>query len=172
MQSLKTRFIALTIALALTACGTVKHNATFSRDLKPGTSATFRVGEVVDAAPKDKRGDHADFDIAAELRARLIEELEQSELLADEADGAVYSLNAKITDYQPGDAFKRWLAPGLGSTIAVVECDVYQGQDKIGTIRANRSVEFGGAYTAGAWKSIFASVAEDIVGEIETKLKK
>lgn len=171
MQSLMTRFIALTIAVALTACGTVKHNATFSQDLKPGISATFRVGDVVDAASKDKRGDHADFDIATEMRARLIEELGKSKLLAREGDSAVYVLNARITDYQPGDAFKRWLAPGLGSTIAVVECDVYQGQDKVGTIRANRSVEFGGAYTAGAWKSIFASVAEDIVGEIEKKLK-
>jgi hypothetical protein len=40
----------------------------------------------------------------------------------------------------------------------------------VGTVRVRRTVSFGGAYTSGAWRSIFGSVADDIVSELRSKI--
>lgn len=164
--------LSVSVLLLVVGClGTVKHEATFSPEFSPKQASLVQVGDIVDAAPTDKRGNHADFDIATELRMQLNEKLKEHGLLAQvRANPQHYVLAAEITDYQPGSAFKRWLLPGMGSTVLSVECKLYDGANEVGTVQATRSVDMGGGYSAGAWKSIFAKVADDIVADLQEKL--
>jgi hypothetical protein len=41
----------------------------------------------------------------------------------------------------------------------------------VGSVEARRTVSFGGAYTIGAWKTVFASVAKDVVKELQTQMQ-
>ncbi len=79
-------------------------------------------------------------------------------------------LNSEIREYRPGSAFKRWLWPGYGSTILWVESVLREGHKMIGEISTRHTVDAGGAYTAGAYQSIFGAVAEDIVADLKKKL--
>lgn len=170
-MNVRTLFV-VALVFVLTGCGAVAHNATFEPGFAPVPTTLVRVGNVIDSAPKEKRGDQANFDVIGELRTQLEDQLDQNGLLATETtDGHSYILSAEIVDYEPGSAFGRWLFPGVGSTVLSVECAFYDGETMIGTITAVRSVEAGGAYTIGAWKSIFETVAKDIVVELKQKLR-
>jgi len=71
-----------------------------------------------------------------------------------------------------GNAFKRWLLPGYGSTILEVDCELKAPDGTTAaTIHHQRSVFAGGVFTIGAWKTIFGSVASDIADELEARLK-
>ena len=62
--------------------------------------------------------------------------------------------------------------PGYGSTVLTVECALHDGAKKVATVNARRTVDAGGGYTVGAWKTIFGSVAEDIVADLKKKFRK
>lgn len=74
--------------------------------------------------------------------------------------------------YEPGNAFKRWLWPGYGSTVIKLHCELTDSTNHkvIGSVDALRTVSWGGGYSIGAWKTIFASVAKDVVSELRTKI--
>jgi hypothetical protein len=82
-------------------------------------------------------------------------------------------INTKIVEYDEGDAFKRWLLPGWGSTVLSLHCELKDSQSGsiVGNADARRTVSFGGAYTIGAWKTIFASVAKDVVNALRTQMQ-
>lgn len=162
---------ALFLAVMTTGCGTTTHDATFTQDFTPAESATIMVGEISDVAPKGDRGDQEDFDTEKELRTQLEAKLSENGMLATQsAEQGPYVLNAEITDYDPGSAGKRWIWPGYGATELSVQCTIYEGDQKVGNVFARRTIEAGGLYTAGAWKGVFESVAEDIVEELMVKL--
>ncbi len=163
--------LLLAFGLFLAGCGTVAHKATFMPGFDPRKVALVRVDAIVDAAPKDNRGDQANFDIANYLRIKLEEKLDETALLAPRGSAEQhYVLKAEIVEYEPGNAFGRGLFPGVGSTVLSVECKLYDGDKMIGTISAVRTVKMGGVFTIGAWHTIFNAVADDIVGELKEKL--
>lgn len=165
--------IAFICVLFLSGCGTVQHDAVFVSGYAPSPKATVVLGEVTDAAPVIKRGnDHKDFDIAKAMREQLEAKLRESGLLtaSGRTEGSLV-LSVKIVDYEPGDAFKRWLMPGYGSTVLSVECTLHDGDKKVATVTARRTVDAGGGYTIGAWQTIFGKVAEDIVSDLKKKLR-
>jgi hypothetical protein len=45
------------------------------------------------------------------------------------------------------------------------------GGQKVGSVDARRTVSFGGAYTVGAWATIFSSVAKDVVNELRAQMQ-
>jgi hypothetical protein len=102
--------------LALSGCGTVHHNAAFVPDYQPSANTKVTIGEVVDAASKTKRdNEFKDFDVANKLRQELETQLRNTGLYADSTDTQqAIRLSARVVDYEPGDAFKRWLMPGYG----------------------------------------------------------
>jgi hypothetical protein len=106
------------------------------------------------------------------LTDALTEKLTRQELLWSGGQARRVVLVSKIIEYEPGDAFKRWLMPGWGATVVGVECEVRDGDRLVGTVRARRTVSAGGGYTIGAWRTIFSSVADDIVGELRGKFPK
>lgn len=84
-----------------------------------------------------------------------------------------FSLTLQITDYRPGNAFKRWLLPGWGSTVLGVRGDLKDMEENklAATIIHKRSVPIGGVFSIGAWKRIFVTVADDLVEDLKRKVE-
>lgn len=82
-----------------------------------------------------------------------------------------YTIDVIITEYKPGNAFKRWLIPGCGETQLTVNCIIKsENGNKAVEIDVSRSVAAGGAYTVGAWEIVFHEVAQALVEEIEQRV--
>ncbi len=151
----------------LTACGTVQHTAKLHEDYIPPSKATISLGEV-----KNATGRTYDVDIEAMFVAAMTEALKEEGLLAADTETAVLTLNAKITEYEKGDAFKRWMMVGYGSTVLEVHCDLLVGDQIIGVADARRTIDAGGAYSIGAWESVYGQVATDVVEDVSGQLSR
>ena len=166
-------FAALSGLMLLTGCGPASQLATYQPQFAPSATARVSVGTVTDSADRAKRSDvPADFAPSAELKLRLEQTLADRQLAGDANAPDAVVLVPTITDYDPGNAAVRWIAPGAGATVLNVTCAVQQGGVAMGTINIQRSVNFGGLYTIGDWKSIFGSVADDIVDQLQKKMQK
>jgi hypothetical protein len=159
----------MTIALLFCACGSVRHKLDFESERSMDAPIRVEVVEVTNQSGKL-------FDLAAEnmLRDALVKELTERELLwVDTEQPRHLILSAQILDYERGDAFKRWLLPGYGSTVLSVRGDLTDTSDGrlVGSFEARRTVSVGGAYSAGAWQTIFGKVAADVADDLEKKVK-
>jgi len=81
-------------------------------------------------------------------------------------------LTSQIVEYEEGDAFKRWLLPGWGTTVLSIHCELKDSATGklLGAVEARRTISIGGAYSIGAWRTVFASVAKDVVKELRAKI--
>lgn len=150
-------------ALILVACGTAEHSVRVEDQQAFRADTTIVVGSV-----SNKTGESFDVDIEAMLRDAMIDELKKENLLGRQGDPGVVSMDVNIIEYRKGDAFKRWLWPGYGSTVLVVEATLLDTEGNVdATAQANRSVDAGGGYTVGAWKSVFDDVARDLVSDLK-----
>ena len=158
--------IGLLPVVWLVACGTVEHSVSVQDEEAFRPDARVAVGEV-----SNRTGEDFDVDVERMLREAMLEKLEEQDLAAGPASQTVMTMNLSIIEYRKGDAFKRWLWPGYGSTVLVVEATLLDAEGNVdATAQANRSVDAGGAYTAGAWRSIFDDVAADLVTELKMKI--
>jgi len=152
--------------LFLAACGTVEHSVRVEDQQAFGVTTKILVGEVA-----NKTGESFDIDIAAMLRDAMVNELAKENLLGQQGARDLVTMNVNIIEYRKGDAFKRWLWPGYGSTVLVVEATLLDAEGNVdATAQANRSVDAGGGYTTGAWKEIFEDVAADLVADLKVKI--
>jgi hypothetical protein len=152
--------------LFLTACGTVEHNVrvTDEQAFRPDTK--ILVKDV-----SNKTGETFDINVEQMLRDAMVNELTKENLLGKVGDSGVISMNVNIIEYRKGDAFKRWLWPGYGSTVLVVEATLLDAEGNVdATAKANRSVDAGGGYTIGAWKKIFENVSADLVSDLKANI--
>lgn len=158
-------FIVMAVVF-FAACGTVQHG------VKVEDTSAFSSGTKVLVGPvSNKTGESFDIDIEAMLRDAMETQLAQEQLLATQDTPGAVKTNINIIEYRKGDAFKRWLWPGYGSTVLVIEALLLDSEGNVdATAQANRSVDFGGGYTAGAWKKIFANVAEDLVSDLKQRI--
>ena len=84
---------------------------------------------------------------------------------------SIYAIpKSKIAEYNPENAFKRWLLPGWGSTVLMIECDLMDANELIGSVKARRSIVIGGGYTIGDWKDIFGEVSKDVATNLRKKI--
>lgn len=164
LRSRNAAFFAVVMLLG-SACGTSQHIAKLDSDYTAAADAKIQIGTITNAT-----GFEYDVDIIEMLSAALVEALTKNDLLATDNDANKIIINARIVEYEKGDAFKRWLMPGYGSTVLRVQCDLVEGERVIGSADAKRSVAAGGAYTIGAWKSIFKNTANDLVKDVAAKL--
>lgn len=120
--------------------------------------------KVINIEVTNKTGEVFDNDIEDMMKVALQNELEPYSG-SDEIEEK--SLEVLITQYSEGNAFGRWLAPGLGKTILTLEASL---KDNSGTVvmqsQVTRSVGAGGGYTIGAWKKVFGDVAEELIKEM------
>ena len=115
-------FILCAMLLMMVGCGS-SVKSSYVSGFTPAAGTRIRLGAITDSAPIERRGKKKDFDIRNELRNQLENQLSKAGLLATgtTTDPSV-QLMVDITNYNPGDAFKRWLAPGCGQTKLELEC--------------------------------------------------
>ena len=82
------------------------------------------------------------------------------------------TLNLKILEYEPGNAFKRWLMPYWGTTILKANYELVYQNEVILTGSAVEKIPAGGGFTIGAWKYVFTDVAKFIVSDIRMKIRR
>lgn len=108
------------------------------------------------------------------MQAAMEEALAERDLLWSGDESADrFRLEIELADYEVGNAFKRWLLPGYGSTILAIQgrlIDLRDGKEA-GRLDHRRSVSWGGGYTIGAWKTIFSSVADDVATELDNRIE-
>jgi len=152
--------------LMLAACGTVEHSVRVEDKQAFRADTKIVVGEVA-----NKTGESFDIDIEAMLREAVTNELTKESLLGQQGVPGVVSMDVNIIEYRKGDAFKRWLWPGYGSTVLVVEATLRDIEGNVdATAQANRSVDAGGGYTVGAWETIFENVAGDLISDLKENI--
>ena len=170
------RFARILAATALAAivsagCGSANRNVRFDDGYNCAAGTKVEVPPATNSTGKT----FEEVDVAKALSEELAKALGNEGIYADDLyAGSRLKLPCQVTEYEPGSAFKRWLWPGYGSTVLAVKCELAEaGTDiVVGTADARRTVDAGGAYTIGAWKSIFVSLSEDVAKEIKTKLPK
>jgi hypothetical protein len=140
----------LLLSVTVAACASPGGQGAVAPAAQITADKRFAVGDVAVRAPTAKP---AGIDVKALMTQSL------NEALADAGNkwsGAPTQDHAKInvvvTNYQPGNAFGRWLLPGLGATVLAVEGSVIDSDGStLATIRDERGVYAGGAYSIGAW---------------------
>jgi len=167
-----TLWIAVLLGLVLSGCGAVSHEATMLGTYVPDPASRIEVGTVTNATGLVPKVDDEVVNIEQLLSDALAEKLRGGDLLWTGDPSRKLVLVTKIVEYEAGDAFKRWLLPGWGSTVVSVEGELRDANQLVGTVRARRTVSFGGAYTISAWRTIFATVAADVVSELRSKIGK
>jgi hypothetical protein len=157
--------------LLLAGCGSVAQTTKLEAGFVPSGNPLVSIGEITNVSPPFPDDEKVELNPLQELRAQLKQKLQENDMLMSQGStGTNYVLIPEIREYRPGSAFKRWLWPGYGPTILWVESVLREGDKKVGEISTRHTVEAGGAYTAGAYKSIFGAVAEDIVADLRKKL--
>jgi len=120
------------------------------------------------------RGGRADRDIDAAglLEAALRRELARRGVSWANQPGAQrYTLAMEITEYEAGDAFKRWLLPGYGATVLRVRGTITAPDGApAGTFEHGCGVYAGGVFTIGAWRQVFNEVAADIARDLDYRI--
>jgi hypothetical protein len=159
-------FTVLTICFVTAGCvGLAKHEAEFNPGYASAVPAEFEVLLVTNCT-----GTTFDFDITEELRKQLNLQLQEQRLdwHSSSADKHLL-LDVEILDYIKGNAFGRWISPGIGKTLLDVQCVITESESgtNVGKVKALRTIDCGGLYSVGQWKVIFHTVAKDIVGELK-----
>ena len=159
---------AILIALLLVAgCGTVEHKVALDQQYSVLLGTKVVLGSV-----KNQTGQSFDIDVEKMLADALGQALKERNLQWTGGSAPKLMLATDIVEYAKGNAFKRWLMPGWGSTVLVVRGALYESDGrKVGSVDAKRTVDAGGGYTIGAWETIFRKVADDIVSNLAEQVK-
>jgi hypothetical protein len=166
---LKNCLFASVLGLFLTGCGAT------SFDSKLPETYSLRAGQTIELPPIEnvtgKTLDPPADQIFNEYMAGLLKE---RKLLNLASTPAAVVLKTKLIEYEPGNAFGRWLLPGMGTTICTVDAELLDKQTGalIGRLNSRQTVSFGGAYSIGADTYICKRVADDLVAEIDKKVGK
>ena len=157
---------AVVAFLLVAACGTAEHKVAFHADysVRPGT-------KVILGPVKNQTGQSFDIDVEKMLADAFNASLKDKSLDWTGGEAPKLQLTADIVEYSKGDAFKRWLMPGYGSTVLVVRGELHDSDNrKVGSVDAKRTVDAGGLYTVGAWETIFRSVADDVIVKLREQV--
>lgn len=164
--------IKLLLLSALLVFGTAC-SKTSSFDLKDpnaviAPSSGFMIGDVEDNTGYQPREDEPDIDLEKSLKEALNKAVTKQGL-----EGNDYTISTKIINYEPGNAFHRWLMPGMGATkLETISTISDKNGNVIATIPVQRNISFGGAFTVGAWETVIAEVADEIILTIKKHLYK
>lgn len=138
-----------------------------ARSLSLNPDYKYKIHEITVTDTKKYEVDAERF-----LQAALQNSLKENGLLLEDTTKKEYYLiSAQILDYEMGNAFKRWLMPGYGSTVLAVHTDVIDSEtgEIITYMEHRQTVAAGGLYSVDAWEQIFTTVANDITTDLERK---
>jgi hypothetical protein len=151
-------FLALMLAVTLSGCST---NVTVDDGFTVDKTLPFEVGVIENSSGVNPDG-HESVEL---MKSALDKAIAESQLPVG-SEG--YTVDVLITDYIPGNAFKRWLVMGWGTTKLTVKFKLID-EDNVNEIEVSRSISAGGAFTIGAWQTVFKDVADSVVEEIKTR---
>ena len=157
---MKKSFIAVLLSVVfITSCSTNSVIDVVNADLLDGEFA------VASVTVNNSTGQAFDIDIESMLTKGLLDELGSQSIL-DETGGK-FNLDVSIVQYEKGNAFARWMVPGMGATVLSVEASL---KDSSGSIvaqsQATKSIGAGGGYTIGAWSTVFKDTSKTLVADL------
>ena len=164
-----TRYLFVVVLIVfLAGCGATNFDSTLpgSFSLQPGQTIEFLPIENVTGKTLDPPADQ----IFNEYMSGL---LKDRKLLNFTTEPATVVLKAKLIEYEPGNAFGRWLLPGLGTTVCTVDAEILEKGTGalVGRVQSRQTVSIGGAYSIGADTYICKRVADDLIKEIEKRVQ-
>ncbi len=109
-----------------------------------------------------------DVDVIGMMWTALEDSLKKRGMLWTPDDsGLPLMLEAHILKYQGGSVWLRPVLPIWGKTVLTTKCDLKREAQVVASAEAKRSITFGNeTFTVGAWRKIFAGVAEDLVSQL------
>lgn len=142
------RIILLLLTIFLvSACGTRHHKMDFVANQKavPATAKYF-VKPAEDNSGFVFDQDEEGIDIKVAMETALVDALKEEGLYAGTSRNA-FAIKPVVQKYDPGNAFGRWLMPGVGSTLIEVSSEVSAPEgNAVGTIITKNTIDAGGAY--------------------------
>jgi len=159
--------VAALLVMILSGCGSVQHKMDMQSGYVPVVGTKIEIGKV-----SNESGQTFDVNVEQLLTDALTEKLGEKDLLWKGQGNTKLLLSGKIVEYEKGNAFKRWLMPGWGSTVLNVKAELKKGDQLVGTAEARRTIVAGGGFTIGEWNKVFRSVAGDIVEDLNAKIPK
>ncbi len=166
---MKRLLLCVLLLVLLAGCGTRRHEMVFEAGHTALPSdATYSVGTVLDQSGFVFPEDENRTDIAQSMEFSLVAALREEGMYKEE--GASYSIDVRILEYEPGNAFGRWLLPGVGSTVLQATSRVGDSEDVVGNIETRNTIDAGGASTINAWRTIFKDGAAEIVKELKESM--
>ena len=141
---------------------------------QPGVSLSGR--KLIVAPTVNETGKAYDFDIAqvftSDLQSALQAKGYELASMSQPPPDAVI-VQCTFLSYAPGNAAKRWLLPGWGSTEATVKTSLVDHATGriVGGMLTRKEVAGGGLLSVGADESILQTIADDVAGAINDKVR-
>jgi len=157
---------SLITVLFLVGCGATQFDA------KLPETFSLRQGQTIEFPPiENVTGKALEPPVDQIFNEYMGSLLKERKLLNLSAQPAAVVLKTKLIEYEPGNAFGRWLLPGLGTTVCTVDAELLDKKTGalIGRLHSRQTVSFGGAYSIGADNYICKRVADDLITEIDKK---
>jgi len=154
-----TAALSMVFVLFLSGCA-----STSNIEMSPGMSLSDI--SITNIAVTNQTGKTFEGIIVEDALTRALEkQLTLKNLKGDGGEPAALIVN--IIQYEKGNAFARWMMPGLGTTILSIEGTITnQAGLQIASSQATETVGAGGAFTIGAWQRVFDNVAKALVDDI------
>ena len=154
------------LCIACIGCSTKSSLEWLEPSIKIAPTDKFEIGEVTDQSgfvPAE-----SELEPAEAMKKALVTAMQRENLLGNE-----FKIDTTVLAYSPGNAFSRWLVPGMGATHLKTISYIY-GKDgnKVAELPVERKISAGGGFTIGAWREVFSEVAEEIVEVIQEKFLK
>ena len=164
-------FAVLLIYIMTAGCAETKPMVRMEQNVSLSMYQKYEVMAV-----SNDTGKNFEFDVADYTTQELKSQLKAKGYALVEGDGGgekVLLLSSSLVAYEPGSAAKRWLVPGAGTTQATVRTtliDKHTGK-RVGEMVIPGSVGQGGLFSIGADKGILKTIAEEIVKELDARVK-
>ena len=153
--------------LALAGCGATQ------LDSKLPESLVLKAGQTMEFPPiENETGKTLEVPVDEIFNKYMASLLKERKLLNLSPNPAFLVLKTRLIEYEPGNAFGRWLLPGLGTTVCTIHAELLDKKTGalVGRVKSRQTVSFGGAYSIGADKYICERAADDLIDEIDKKL--
>ncbi len=108
-----------------------------------------------------------DVDVIGMMWSSLEDSLKKRGMLwTPDVSEVPLTLEAHVLKYQEGNIWLRPILPPWGKTVLNAKCEVKDQGRVVATAESKSAITFGHeTFTIGAWRKIFAGVAEDLVSQ-------
>jgi hypothetical protein len=161
-------FLLVVMSLsALWGCGSTREELSAPASVPAVSNVQIRVVDV----SNDTR-ELYDVDVIGMMWNALEDSLRKRGMLwTPDAPGLPLLLEARVLKYQEGNLWLRPILPMWGKTVLTAKCEVKGEGRVVASAETNESITFGHeTFTVGAWRKVFATVAEDLVTQLARSL--